>query len=84
MEFWRWTTLPGGFDPLAGASENAYALDSAHGLFASKSFVYELAGFTPVAEPLVPAAAQSFFDRDGVLLMISLPAGALEGQIIHR
>jgi hypothetical protein len=77
-------TLPGKFDSSEGAAENVYALDSAHGLFASKSFVYELSSFSPVAEPLVPAAAQSFFDRDGVLWMISLAAGALEGQIIRR
>ena len=77
-------TLPGAVELLGGALENAYALDDAHGLFASKSFVYELSGFTPVAETLVPAATQSFFDRDGVLWMISLAAGALEGQIIRR
>ncbi len=77
-------TLPGAVGSWGGASENVYALDAAHGLFATKSFVYELPGYSPVAELLVPAAPQAFFDRDGVLRMISLAAGAFEAQVIRR
>jgi len=75
-------TLPGTFDTIDGASENAYALDSAHGLLASKAFVYSLDRYDVVGEVLVPAPDQVFFTTDGMLWSLSVSQGSLIGQIV--
>jgi hypothetical protein len=75
-------TLPGTFDTFNGAAENAYALDSAHGLVASKNFVYSLDRYDVVAEVLVPAPDQLFFTIDGTLWSLSVSQGSLIGQSV--
>ena len=66
------------------AGENAYALDSAHGLLATKYFVYELSRYDLLTSKLDPDASQLFFDNDGVLWFLSLTDGSLNAQIIKR
>ena len=73
-------TLPGTFDTFGGAAENAYALDSARGLVASKNFVYSLDRYEVVAEVLVPSPNQLFFTTDGTLWSLSVSQGSLIGQ----
>jgi hypothetical protein len=73
-------TLPGTFETFNGATENAYALDSAHGLVASKNFVYSLDRYDVVAEVLVPSPSQLFFTTDGTLWSLSVSQGSLIGQ----
>ena len=75
-------TLPGTFDTFNGASENAYALDSAHGLVASKAFVYSLDRYDVVAEVLVPSPDQVFFTTDGMLWSLSESQGSLIRQTV--
>jgi hypothetical protein len=77
-------TLPGTFDTFSGAAENAYALDSAHGLVASKNFVYSLDRYDVVAEVLVPSPDQLFFTTDGTLWSLSVSQGSLIGQSVTR
>ncbi len=60
-------TLPGTVDTFSAAEENAYALDAAHGVFATKDYVYNLSRFDVIASTVVPAADQSFFDSSGML-----------------
>lgn len=75
-------TLPGTFDTLDGAAENAYALDSARGLVASKNFVYSLDRYDVVAEVLVPSPDQLFFTPDGLLWSLSVSQGSLIAQSV--
>ena len=72
-------TLPSAFDVFDGATENAYALDAAHGRLASKSYVYELTRFDVVAPTLDPSADQLFFDAAGTLWLLCVPNGVLSG-----
>ncbi len=75
-------TLPGGSDRWSASRENAYALDSSRGLFATKNYVYDIDTFRVVAMTLAPNASQLFFDRDGRLRFFS--RGALLTQEITR
>ena len=77
-------SLPCIFNALDGAGENAYALDSAHGLLATKYFVYELSRYDLLTSTLDPDASQLFFDNDGVLWFLSLTDGSAKAQIIKR
>jgi len=77
-------TLPGTFDTFNGAAENAYALDSARGLVASKNFVYSLDRYDVVAEVLVPSPDQLFFTTDGTLWSLSVAQRSLIGQSVSR
>ena len=77
-------TLPSSYDLLNGAAENAYALDTAHGLLATKNFVYGLDQYGVVAAALDPDAVQLFFDNSGVLWFLSTTDGALKAQIIKH
>jgi hypothetical protein len=76
-------TLPGNVDTFSAADENAYALDAAHGLFATKNYVYDLSRFDILAPTVVPAADQLFFDSSGMLWMLSVSQGSLSGQIVQ-
>ena len=76
-------TLPGTVDTFSPAAENAYALDAAHGVFATKDYVYNLSRFDILAPTVVPAADQSFFDSSGMLWMLSISQGSLFGQIVQ-
>jgi hypothetical protein len=73
-------TLPSAFDVFDGATENAYALDAAHGLLASKSYVYDLTRYDVVAPTLDPSADQLFFDAAGTLWFLSVANGTLSAQ----
>jgi hypothetical protein len=76
-------TLPGTVETYSPAQENAYALDVAHGVFATKDYVYNLSRFDVVAPTIVPTADQQFFDKDGTLWMLSIAQGTLSGQIVQ-
>ena len=77
-------TLPGSFDTFSGAAENACALDSAHGLMATKNYVYALDDYSIVAPLLVPSPDQVFFGADGTLWSLSVSQSSLIGQSITR
>ncbi len=77
-------TLPGTFDTFAGSAENSYALDSVHGLLASKNFVYSLDRYDIVAPVLVPSPDQLFFSTDGMLWSLSVSQASLIGQTVTR
>ena len=76
-------TLPGNVETFSAADENAYALDAAHGVFATKNYVYDLSRFDILAPTDVPAADQLFFDSSGMLWMLSVSQGSLSGQIVQ-
>jgi hypothetical protein len=75
-------TLPSDYDVFDGAGENAYALDSAHGLLATNNFVYELDRYSVVDATLDPSADQLFFDAQGELWSLSVSKGTLDAQIV--
>jgi hypothetical protein len=76
-------TLPSTFDTFNGAAENTYALDSVHGVFATKNYVYELTRYDVVTTTILPTADQMFFDTSGALWFLSVPDGALEAQVVN-
>ena len=76
-------TLPGAVETYSAATENAYALDTAHGMFATKSYVYSLNGFNILAPTVISAADQLFFDSSGSLWMLSVAQGTLSSQIVQ-
>ena len=71
---------PQSFDILAGATENAYALDAARGRFATKNYVYEMDRYSIVAPTIAPTADQLFFDASGTLWFLSVSNGTLTSQ----
>jgi hypothetical protein len=77
-------TLPGTVETYSAADENAYALDAAHGVFATKNYVYSLSGFDVLAPTVIPAADQLFFDSSGTLWMLSISQGTLSGQVVQH
>jgi hypothetical protein len=78
-------TLPGNTDETySPAVENAYAMDVAHGVFATKDYIYSLSTFDVIAPTVIPAADQSFFDNSGMLWMLSISQGSLFGQIVQH
>jgi hypothetical protein len=77
-------SLPSAFDTFNGATENAYALDAAHGHLATKSYVYELDRYSIVTPTLAPKADQLFFDTNGALWFLSTAGGTLSSQIISH
>jgi hypothetical protein len=75
-------TLPGTGMNTLEASENAYAVDPARGLLATRNFVYELSRYDVVVPTLTATADQMFFDRDGLLWYLVTAEGALKAQSI--
>lgn len=76
-------SLPSEYDTFGGASENAYALDAAHGRVATKNFVYELEQYKIVSSTVVDDADQLFFDANGALWFLSISSGTLAKQVIE-
>lgn len=75
-------TLPAAYDTFDGSSENAYALDEAHGRMATKTYLYDLARYDITGWTLRPHADQVFFDRGGNLWSLTTSQGTLEQQLL--
>ncbi|HMJ12625.1 MAG TPA: hypothetical protein VK524_14470 [Polyangiaceae bacterium] len=73
-------TLPGRSQIPYGAVENAYALDGACGLLASRSYIYELGRYDIFSPTLSHSADQMFFDREGSLWFVLGAERALRAQ----